>query len=288
MPTGPFNPNSLTKHPHLDPAIVTASHAQQICEDYLRQQIATNQEAQIAFSETRAAQRLLSRSADLRPVYEEVERSLGLKGLEWKVFLDCCVLATGAYWTPDKNLKDRASRKRMEKVNTEIGALSAQLADLLLERDELSNRSPFSCDTLYHPVEVMSQSSQSNGRYQSFLKSELDGLAARFDLKYWPSLSEMVRAIGQDAEDAEVFADDVRTAAMSESTRPSKADFIRALHKGVADNQHAGMGGLRHSFKLSDAAAATLANVLLDLPSDAVVDAKYAKNVRERDQRRQA
>jgi hypothetical protein len=98
----------------------------------------------------------------------------------------------------------------------------------------------------------------------------------------------MVRAIGQDAEEAEVFADDVRTAAMSESKRPSKADFIRALHKGVADNQHAGMGGLRRSFKLSDAAAATLANVLLDLPSDAVVDAKYAKNVRERDQRRQA
>ncbi|MEA9705249.1 hypothetical protein [Xanthomonas campestris] len=267
---------------------MTTSHAQQVCEDHLREQIATNEQARIAFSETKVAQRLLSRSADLRPLYEEVERSLGFHGLEWKVFLDCCVLATGAYWTPDKNLEDRTSRKRLEKVNAEIGALSAQLADFLAERDDLFNRSPFSCDTLYHPLEVMDRANKSNGLYQSFLKQELENLAARFEFKYWGSLAEMVRVIGQDAEEAEVTADDVRTAAMSESTRPSKADFIRALHSGVSDNQHSGMGGLRRSFRLSDSAAATLANVILDLPPEKMVGAQDAKNVRHRDRRKRA
>ncbi|QEO96961.1 hypothetical protein [Xanthomonas oryzae] len=267
---------------------MTTSHAQQVCEDYLREQIAANEKAQIAFSETKVAQRLLSQSAELRPVYEEVERSLGFHGLEWKVFLDCCILATGAYWTPDKNLEDRASRKRLEKVNVKIGALSAQLADVLTERDDLSNRSPFSCDTLYHPVDVMDKSGQNNGFYLNFLKIELENLTARFDLKYWPSLADMVRVIGLDAEKAEVTADDVRTAAMSESTRPSKADFIRALHSGVSDNQHSGMGGLRRSFRLSDSAAATLANVILDLPPEKMVGAQDAKNVRHRDRRKRA
>ncbi|KGU58013.2 hypothetical protein NY99_01035 [Xanthomonas phaseoli pv. phaseoli] len=261
-------------------------HAQQICEDHLREQIATNEEAKIAFSETKVAQLLLSRSAELRPVYEEVERSLGFQGLEWKTFLNYCVLATGAHWTPDKNLKDRASGKRLAKLNAKIGALSAQLADVLAERDDLSNRSPFSCDTLYHPVYVMDKAGRNNGLYQSFLKSELKSLIGRFDLKYWPSLTSMVRVIGLDAEEAEVTADDVRTAAMSESTRPSKADFIRALHSGVSDNQHSGMGGLRRSFRLSDRAAATLANVLLELPPEEMVDAQDAKNVRHRDRRK--
>lgn len=114
----------------------------------------------------------------------------------------------------------------------------------------------------------MHQAGPNNGLYQSFLKNELENLTGRFELKYWPSLASMVRVIGLDAGKAEVTADDVRTAAMSESKRPSRADFIRALHSGVSDNQHSGMGGLRRSFRLSDSAAATLANVILDLPPE--------------------
>ncbi|MCC5074128.1 hypothetical protein JH308_07655 [Xanthomonas campestris pv. campestris] len=265
---------------------MTTCHAQQVCEDHLREQITNNEEAGICASETKAAQRLLSRSAELKPIYKEIEKSLGLRGLEWKVFLDCCVLATGAYWTPSKNLEDRSSRRRLEQVNTKIAALSFRLADLLDERDSISNTSPFSSNTLYHPIDVMERADQNNFLYRSHLKPELENLTSRFDLKYWPSLADMVRAIGRDAENAEVATNDARTAAMSESKHPSKADFVRALHEGVADNQHSGMGGLPRSFRLSDSAAATLANVLLELPADEMVDAKYAKNIRGRDQRK--
>ncbi|WDJ79057.1 hypothetical protein JH282_16445 [Xanthomonas campestris pv. campestris] len=228
----------------------------------------------------------MSRSSELQPVYEEIEKLLGLHGSEWKVFLDWCVLATGTHWTPSKNRENRANRKRVEQVNAKIAALSARLADFLEERDSICNTSPFSSDTLYHPIDVMEHAGQDNFLYRSHLKPELEALTYRFDLKYWPSLADMVRAIGQDAEDAEVATNDVRTAAMSESKRPSNADFIRALHEGVAENQRSGMGGLPRSFRLSDSAAATLANVLLELPPDAMVDAKYAKNIRERDQRK--
>ncbi|WP_214169425.1 hypothetical protein, partial [Listeria seeligeri] len=103
---------------------------------------------------------------------------------------------------------------------------------------------------------------------------------------YWPSLSEMIRAIGTDAENANVHSHDPRSAAMSQTSRPSVADFVRAIEEGIAENQHAGLGGLPASFRLSDESIATLANVLLNLPAESAKDAKYVKNIRERDRRR--
>ncbi|MCC8485784.1 hypothetical protein VDF13_18270 [Xanthomonas campestris pv. raphani] len=259
--------------------------AQQVCEAFLHEQIRQNEALQIQSSDTKVAQHLLARGLELRPIYEEIGRTLGFQGVAWEVFLKYCMLATGAHWTPEKNKADRDSRRRLTKVNASIAKLADQLADLLNERDTIHNRGPFTSDTLYHPVDVIDRASRHNGRYQSYLKNELENLC-RFDLKYWPSLSKMARVIGEDAANTKIEATDPRTEVMSQSMRPSKADFIRAIQEGIAENQRSGMGGLPASFQLSDDSVATLANVLLDLPSEGIKDSKYVKNIRQRDRKR--
>lgn len=272
---------------HLKPesAPMPLNNAQLICEEFLREQIRRNEAEGILPSESKVARNMLSRGLELRSVYQELEQSVGFGGVEWKVFLEYCVLATGAHWTPEKNVADRAARKRLAKVNEDIAGLADQLAELLEERGEINNRGPFSSDTLYHPVDVIDRASERNGHYNSYLKERLKDLC-QFDLKYWPSLSEMVRAIGTDAEKANVQSHDSRSAAMSQTSRSSVADFVRAIEEGIAENQHCGLGGLPASFRLSDESIATLANVLLNVPAESAKDAKYVKNIRERDRRR--
>ncbi|MGV7206033.1 hypothetical protein [Xanthomonas citri] len=264
---------------------MSLNNAQLICEEFLQEQIRRNEVERIVPSESKVARTMLSRGLELRSVYQELEQSLGFDGVEWKVFLEFCVLATGAHWTPEKNIADRSARKRLDKVNEAIAGLADQLAELLEERDEINNRGPFSSDTLYHPVDVIDRASERNGHYKSYLKERLENLC-QFDLKYWPSLSEMVRVIGTDAEIANVQSHDSRSAAMSQTSRPSEADFVRAIEEGIAENQHCGLGGLPASFRLSDESIATLANVLLNLPAESAKDAKHVKNIRERDRRR--
>ncbi|WP_115553717.1 hypothetical protein [Xanthomonas arboricola] len=260
-------------------------NAQLICEEFLQEQIRRNEAKGIVPSESKVARTMLNRGLELRSIYQELEQSLGFDGIEWKVFLEFCVLATGAHWTPEKNIADRSARKRLDKVNEAIAGVADQLAELLEEREQINNRGPFSSDTLYHPVEVIDRASERNGHYKSYLKEKLKNLC-QFDLKYWPSLSEMVRVIGNDAEKANVQSHDSRSAAMSQTSRPSVADFVRAIEEGIAENQHCGLGGLPASFRLSDESIATLANVLLNLPAESAKDAKYVKNIRERDKRR--
>ncbi|WP_386338317.1 hypothetical protein O4D10_14800 [Xanthomonas citri pv. citri] len=103
------------------------NNAQLICEGFLQEQIRRNEAERIVPSESKVARTMLSRGLELRSVYQELEQSLGFDGVEWKVFLEFCVLATGAHWTPEKNIADRSARKRLDKVNEAIAGLADQL-----------------------------------------------------------------------------------------------------------------------------------------------------------------
>lgn len=226
---------------------MSLNNAQLKCEDFLQEQIRRNEAEDIVPSESEVARNMLSRGLELRSVYQELERSLGFDGIEWKVFLEFCVLATGAHWTPEKNIADRSARKRLDKVNEAIAGLADHMAELLEEREQINNRGPFSSDTLYHPVEVIDRASECNGHYKSFLKERLENLC-QFDLKYWPSLSEMIRAIGTDAENANVHSHDpARRPCPRPHARPWLTLF-EPLKKGSRRiNTQAWVGFLRRS-----------------------------------------
>lgn len=254
------------------------SKARQICEDYLREEIRSNDEKRILPSENRIAERLLARGDELVDVYEVVHTKLARDDIAWKIFLGR-LLTTAAFWSLEELAQARADRNALADLNQSIAKHAHALSSLLADRDELHNRSPFSSGTHYDICEVIAEASADNSRFESYLKEPLDHLSGRFDMKYWPSISSCIRVIGDDAENAKIVADDPLTAAATRSTRPSKADFVRALRESIDEIRGDWLGGVPEAFVLSNDAMATLVNVLLDLPPDELVDGTYVKNL---------
>ena len=236
---------------------ITTRAARQVCEEYLREQIHTNNEQGILPSENLVAERLLARGDELAAVYEVVYAHLYRDGISWKIFLGC-LLSTGAFWSLEKIAGHRADRGALFELNRDIAKHAHTLADLLARRDDLHNRSAFGSDTHYDITAVIDQACAQNGRYEYYLKEPLAQLSARFDMKYWPMLADCVRVIGDDAETASITASDPLTEAATQSTRPSKADFIRALRESLDEKRGNWLGAIPKTFGVSNDVMAAL------------------------------
>jgi hypothetical protein len=259
----------------------TTVNARDLCEKYLQQDIQRNAEKGILPTETAVARRMLARGDDLEGFYEAIYPMLNHDGITWKNLLTV-VLTTGAYWSPEKIAALRAARKALEALNQEIADHALRLAEMLERRDELHNHSGFVDETHCAIYDVIDEAAAHNGHYASYLKEELAKLSGRYDLKYWPDLADCVRIIGVDARRTRVTAVNARTEAATSSSRPSKADFLRALLTAFEQIRGTGQGSIPPSFELPNAALSNLVNVLLDLPADELVGDEYIKLQRHR------
>lgn len=258
-----------------------ASKARQVCEDFLREDIRYNTENEVAPSESAVAERLLTAGDALEAFYAEIYPALDHDGITWKHVLGS-VLSISAYWSKERLEGYRAGRKELEELNQKIARQAQDLADMLDRRNELHNHSAFSGETYCHVVDVIDEASKYNGHYRSFMKERLNALGTQFDLKYWPSLSGFIQVIGEDAARAKITASDPLTEAATRSSRPSKADFLRALLAALDENRGDWHGAIPRTFELSNAVLADLLNVLLELPRDDLVGEDYVKTQRHR------
>ncbi|MEQ2019270.1 hypothetical protein ABLB90_22535 [Photorhabdus bodei] len=101
-----------------------------------------------------------------------------------------------------------------------------------------------------------------------------------YDLRYWPGIADILRAMGM--EDVEVTFADEATEAIVNARRPSLTDFFRELFNRIDEQKTDYWYSLPRSFKLSDAALATICNITRDLPLDELIDAAYVKRTRHR------
>ncbi len=103
----------------------------------------------------------------------------------------------------------------------------------------------------------------------------------RYDLKYWPQLSEIVEEMAIDASNANIVASDPLTDAATESQRNSLSDFFKALFAHIEESIELN-DILSTDFKLTDESLATIANCSLNLDIEKIVDAPYVKRLRQR------
>lgn len=215
--------------------------ARRVCEDHLQAQIRYNRERKILPNEIAVAERMLANGDALQRFYKEVYPALNHDGITWKHALHCA-LYVGTFWTPEDIAERRAGRKELERLNEEISRQASTLADLLDRRTELYEHSGFGAETYFAIYDVIDAAAEHNGHYQGWVRKPLLALR-RFDLKYWPTLSECIRVIGQDADQAEITADTSLTEAATHSSRPSKADSVRALLASIEDHRGDWVGG---------------------------------------------
>lgn len=256
-------------------------NARGACEDRLHAQIRYNTEHHILPTDCAIALSLLARGPELASAYDDIHAKFASHPHALDTFLQL-LLDTRAAWSPDKIAQDRADRAELVAVNSAIEAHARALADLLDRRAELHNTLAFMSDTYYHVHDVIETAGQGNGHFRSRLQEPLAELRARFDLKYWPELGTMVRALADDAAVAQPEATDPITAAATASSRASRSDFVMALLAGIEDRRGTFPGSLPPGVMPSDATLASLVNVLLDLGPDELIDAAYLKGRRQR------
>lgn len=257
-------------------------HPIEVCEGILRSERHYNVEHEILQSENTIIDRLLSRRLELVDAYSELHSKLAHRANALEVFLGV-VVRTAAFWNPDEIDQARAGRERLKKVNQLIAMKAAEVSSLLHERSQLHDHSGFSADTHYHVCGVVEEAAADNCLFDLWVKKSLRALRGQFDLKYWPSLSAFMRVVAEDAEKAELQANDPVTAAATGGMRASLADFFKALLEAIEENRAGGFGSLPRDLKLTDNSIASLANCALDLSPDDVVDGAYVKRLRQRE-----
>ncbi len=218
----------------------------------------------------------------MRDAYEELHDKLHARQQALKIFLGL-VLNMAAFWNPEKIIEARTARDELANANQQIARKADELATLLEQRSNLHETSGFSSDTHYHVCGVIEAASQHNYLFQSYVQEKLRDLRRQFDLKYWPSLSECLQELASDAEKSVMEATDPLTAAATAASRPSRADFFKALFAAIDENSAENYGQLPKGFKLTDRTLASLANCALDLGPDDLVDDAYMKRLRQRE-----
>ncbi|NKQ12666.1 hypothetical protein [Pseudomonas sp. SST3] len=253
---------------------------QQACENILIDEKRYNTERGILRSENAVIDRLLTRSLELKPAYGELHEKLHSHPQALRVFLRL-LLSTAAFWNLERIAKSRAQRGELVETNRQIARKADELAQLLVQRSRLHDTSGFSSRTHYHVCDVIEAAAGKHSLFNAYVKERLDALCGQFDLKYWPSLDQLVRAVAADAESATLAATDPLTLAATVAARSSRADFFKALFAAIKENSAQTGGQLPEGFRLTDGTLASLANCALDLGPDELADSAYVKRLRQ-------
>ena len=133
----------------------------------------------------------------------------------------------------------------------------------------------------YHVVRHLHGTGVCEGHYVSFMKPQLEALRREYDLKYWPSVANVVRSVGTDSEALEVTAFDSLTRAGTASPKASRRDYLRTWLQALREEPEGRSGRVPSDFRPSDAAVASAVNVVLDLEVEKLIDASYVKRFRQ-------
>lgn len=253
----------------------------QACEEILRADINYNIEHSIWPSAIAVAERLLARRAELNDAYAELVEKLGRHPHALKVFFDL-LLCAAALRHPQATARSRQDRTELTQVNSQIAVLALELSSLLDRRSDIHNTTDFHSDTHYSVCGVIEAAARNVPLFKGWIKEPLQALSGRFDLKYWPSLSDFVREISRDAAQATPHAMDQAAAAATTGKRASPTDFFGYLYQDLEESMVRYGGFIPNNFKVSDRSMASLATCALGREADEPFDAAYVKQVRQR------
>ncbi len=253
--------------------------AVEICESILIKDRDYNIQNDIWSSLVIISNRVLSRSDEMATVYNELVSHYAEE--QYKAFL-IVMVETGKFLNSESVDSYRQDKRQLIALNQRIAALSFELSELLDKRDDLHGVSGFDSQVTRNIVDVIDTAASENGHYTSWIQDPLKKLDAGFDQRYWPDLANIIKTIGVEADDAKVIARDPVVEAAISSQRPSLADFFRAFFIEIDESRKQAGGELPDNFRLSDNAYSIIANCVLDLDPDDMIDASYVKGVRQR------
>lgn len=205
---------------------------------------------------------LYSRKYELDHVYRELCQKLNSEQIGY--FFESYLLTLNE-WNPENMKQAREDKKELSRINKRITKLSAELASLLDERSQLNNSSHFRCNSIVRISDLITLAANGNGNYSSFIKDDITRLG-NFDYdRYWPSISDLVRTLGVDAENLDVFPTNDLTEAVTKYNRSSPLDFLRAFLEEIESIKSEPIKNMPNDFSLTDSSNAVLVDCGLRL-----------------------
>lgn len=259
---------------------MTTDDALKACEDILREDKQYNIEHSILPGRNRIIDVMLSRRDELRDAYADIHQAFNGNAIGLQVFFDallCCVDC----WNPKAVAKSRNGRAELIALNQTIARAASTLADLLDQSTDLQEHSGFIADVDYDIMRTLTKAGETNSWFKYTVKDELE-MFNRYDGKYWPSMSDFIRVISDEADEAIVEASDPTTADATRGARGSNTDFFRAFFGRLEDEAESHRFNFPRTLKLKDATIAALATCALNLGPEEMFTSEYIKQLRQR------
>lgn len=246
---------------------------------WLQIELQERRDTTIFVSEQSVINCLIHRELECKTAFSELIN--GLECFQWQAYLSV-IISTAAIWNPEETNKLREIDKELCKLNESIASNAQQLAADLRNRTNLCNDYGFDTDTTYHILELIDYASAGNGHYQSWIRDKIQPLRGQFDLKYWPSVDEIVDAISDDALKSAVTPTSEITREAISSRKSSTRDFLRALSEALRQNSESYHAFIPDDFRLSGRSISTLVNCVLNLNENRCIDESYIKSTRHK------
>lgn len=232
-------------------------------------------------------QRLIERADELSIVFKEIIDKYGYadRSESYCSKGNHVLLILEHIWSSSENTKGtvREAKDNLQlflETRERIKVLSAQLSEALYELDENFENTGLCRDDFQSSHGVLMQAGECNGRFRSYLLPKIKPLTCQFDLRYWPTRAELVRAIG-DFESGQPdpthieFPEEVITGRSADIK-----NFVLAFDEGFTEPND-----LPDKFRFSNSAMAEIMNIVQNRAPDDLVTGDAIKTVRSRYQK---
>ncbi|MGI2171089.1 hypothetical protein ACROAE_13030 [Shewanella sp. MF05960] len=264
--------------------VLPTSSPTAFCKAFIERELKSNKQGHIWMSFWPVMERMIERSNELTPVFDELIGKFGYSdkfdgyppnnSYIW-LTLECIWMSIN--FCKKDVVQVRLDLKELNTLQEEIVELSERLALALRRHDKVYELSGFKKSDYQTAVDMIELASEDNHLYQNYVSDKIQSLLGQFDLKYWPTRADVVESIAsfesrQPSPNHSELPENVLKGRASDIK-----DFVLAF-----DNSFNGFNDLPSGFRFSNNALADIINVILDLPSDRLATGDAIRIVRNR------
>lgn len=254
------------------------------CVAFIQRELDTFKESNMWMSYWPVMKSMIKRADELNLPFEELVRKFGYSDkfegthpANSYIWLTLEHIWGSSDFRKKEVIQARNDFKEIKEVTEEIVELGLKLSDALERQSELYETTGFSKPEYQFLRDLLADASEGNYLYKSRVSEKIESLTYQYDLKYWPSSADLIRAIAEFEESQPHPAHSQYPKDVINGRESDIKDFVIAF-----DSKFDEFNGLQSDFRFSNNAMADIINVILDLPVKKLATSDAVRIVRNR------